>query len=205
MNVTPELLAKIYPNSSRVRREVFAEALEEARVQWGIDTPRRLASWLAQIGVESAELNALQENLYYTSAGRLQQIFSKLRNVDPTPYVKNPERLANFVYADRNGNGDESSGDGWRFIGRGPPQLTGRNNYREIGLLIKRELEHNPTLMVDPFIGSLAAAAFWRRAGCAQPADNGDIDGVTRRFNPAMVAAAGRRAYYNVALSELGG
>jgi putative chitinase len=211
--ITPQLLLEVMPRCPRQRAESFAPALTEAVARWDLSTPRRLCSLLAQIAVESLDLVALQENLTYTTPERLREIFRVFREErDPAPFVRNPEGLANLVYGDRGegstgralGNGDEASGDGWRYRGRGPLHLTGRANYRDIGELIRRPLEHVPDFVLDPYVGSLAAAAFFRRAGCHIAADAGDIDGVTRKVNPAMIGKSERRAVFARACSAFG-
>lgn len=210
--ITTNLLLEVMPRCPRQRAETFAPFLTEAVAAWDLSTPRRIAALLAQIAVESLDLVMLQENLNYTTPERLREVFRIFRERDPTPYVRNPQDLANLVYADRGegsvgralGNGDEASGDGWRFRGRGPPQLTGRANYREIGALIRRPLEHVPDLMLDPYVGSFAAAAFFRRAGCAIAADAGDIDQVRRKFNPGMVGKKEAREAYGRACTAFG-
>ena len=203
--ITAHLIREIMPRCPGQRAEAFAPALTEAVAAWDLSIPRRLCAFLAQIAVESLDLVALQENLNYTSPERLREIFRVFREErDPTTYIRNPEGLANLVYANRIGNGDEASGDGWRFRGRGPLHLTGRDNYREIGGLIRRPLEHVPYFALDPYVGSLAAAAFFRRAGCHIAADAGDIDGVTRKINPAMVGKAERRAVFGRACAAFG-
>ena len=125
--------AGIGPTAARRFQPVLAGAL----ARFGIETPRRVAAFLAQCHVESAGFTALEENLMYSSAARLIQVWpSRFPNTGAaTPFVRNPQRLANLVYANRNGNGPQASGDGWRYRGRSPIQLTGRDNYSRMAAL----------------------------------------------------------------------
>ncbi|KAF0250183.1 MAG: putative chitinase, partial [bacterium] len=119
------------------------------------------------------ELMVLVENLNY-SAKRLMQVWPKRF---PTlqkamQYEHNPEKLANFVYANRIGNGNEASGDGWEFRGRGVIQMTGRGNYKAIGKALTLDLEKNPENLEDPKYAALSAAYFWQSHGLNELADN---------------------------------
>jgi putative chitinase len=157
--------------------------LNEAMQRFEINTPRRIAHFLAQIGHESLSLQHLQENLSY-SRKRIGEVFGRrLSEAEQPQYVRKPERLANRVYANRNGNRDEASGDGYRYRGRGPIALTGRDNYRRIGELLDLPLEDQPELLESPEVGALAAAAWWQDAGLNALADRDDLLGVSRRIN----------------------
>jgi len=126
----------------------------------GITTPEQRAAFLAQVAVESNQLQTTTENLNYTTAQRLQQVFGRTHFPSPdaaAPFLRNPEALANRVYANRNGNGDEASGDGYR--GRGLMQTTGRENYRAAGH------ENDPETLEAPQGAADAAAQFWASHG----------------------------------------
>ena len=114
--------------------ENWAQALNTAMEKFEITTPSRMAAFLAQLAHESGQLTRLTENLNY-SAKRLTQVWpNRFQTLEKAaPYEKKPEKLANYIYAKRLGNGDEASGDGWSYRGRGPIQLTGRGNYRAAG------------------------------------------------------------------------
>lgn len=149
----------------------------------GITTPRRAAHFLAQLGHESAGLSRLEENLNY-SASRLLEVFED--HFSPTTaaqYAGQPERIGNRVYASSNGNGNESSGDGYRFRGRSPVHLTGRANYRWIGDLLSLPLEAQPDLATGVEVGADIAAAYWRGRGLNALADENDTLGVSRKLN----------------------
>jgi Predicted chitinase len=161
----------------------WATPLARAMARHGITTARRAAHFLAQIGHESASLSRLEENLDY-SAARLREVFpSRFDATTARAYARQPERIANRVYANRMGNGDEASGDGWTYRGRGPIQLTGRANYRRMARITGLPLEAQPALAAEIDAGALIAAAWWQDAGLNTLADTGDILDVSRRVN----------------------
>lgn len=153
--VTVGQLRSIMPGSEQ-HAEVYTDALNRAMTKHGINTPQQRAAFLAQLSVESGNLRSTEENLNY-SAKRLTQVwktrFPTIASAEP--YAHNPEALANYVYANRLGNGNEASGDGYRYRGRGLIQITGRENYRKVGY------ENNPDALTDPDIAAHSAAQFW--------------------------------------------
>src|SRR5438874_10983319 len=159
------------------RADEWAAALNAAMERFEINTPPRAAAFLAQIAHESGELQRLVENLNYTAA-RLCAVWpNRFATIEAArPYEKNPERLANYVYAKRLGNGDGASGDGWRFRGRGLIQLTGRGNYRSCGLAVMLPLEAEPQRLETPEAAALAAAQFWQSRGLNHLADDQNDD-----------------------------
>ncbi|GAA4108943.1 glycoside hydrolase family 19 protein [Aminobacter aganoensis] len=169
----------------------------------GIDTPLRISHFMAQIFVESGGLRVAEENLRY-SASRLCAVWPKrfptLQSAEP--FANNPQALANKVYGGRMGN--EKPGDGWRYRGRGPKQITGRDNYRAIGREMGLDLEGDPDLLLDPKNGVRAAIAFWVMNGCNAPADRNDIRGVTRKVNGGYNGLADRRAAFRRAVAIWG-
>jgi putative chitinase len=206
MNITVQQLvaAGIPPTQARQ----FQPALEPALQRFAITTPRRVAAFLAQCHVESAGFSRLEENLFYTTPARIAAVWpSRFRTAaEAAPFARNPERLANRVYANRLGNGPESSGDGWRFRGRGLKQLTGRTNYADAARALQRPYVTEPDLVRAPADAVLTAAWFFARSGCNTLADAGQWDAITRRVNgPAMLAAAERRRRTTQALAALSG
>lgn len=161
----------------------WAAPLQRAMTRCGITTRRRAAHFLAQIGHESAGLSRTEENLNY-SARRLREVWPRRFDADTAAtYARQPERIANRVYALRMGNGDEASGDGWRFRGRSPIQLTGRDNYRHMAQLTGLPLVAMPQVAVEVDEGALIAASWWKANGLNGLADSGDILAVSRRVN----------------------
>ena len=157
--------------------------LLRAMTRCDITSRRRAAHFLAQIGHESASLSRVEENLNY-SAQRLLEVWpNRFTPESAANYRRQPERIANRVYALRMGNGDEASGDGWRYRGRSPIQLTGRNNYRAMAQLTGLPLVGMPDLAAGVEEGALIAAKWWQANGLNTLADSGDILAVSRRVN----------------------
>lgn len=173
-----------------VRAAQWLPHLQAAMARFEINTPLRQAAFLAQLGHESGGLAAVQENLNY-SAEALQRVFKKYF---PTPalaesYARQPQRIANRVYANRMGNGEEASGDGWRYRGRGPIQLTFKKNYEAAGKALGLDLVNDPNLVLDPRIGSLVAAWFWSTNNLNAYADKGDNKTVSKIVNTGNAKA----------------
>lgn len=154
--------------------------------EFGITTNLRLAHFLAQCALESMGFTATVENLNYRAA-RLMQVFPKyFRGVDPNAYANNPAKIANRVYANRMGNGDEASGDGFKFRGRGYIQLTGRNNYTNFSTFVGEDCVASPDLVATKY--PLASAAFYFKSNniwsiCDQGANDATVTKVTKAVN----------------------
>jgi putative chitinase len=170
---------------------VFAEPLSIACERFDITTRHRVAGFLAQAVVESAHLTAMEESLYYRNADRIALVFKRLAHLDHEKLAKlarNPRGLANAAYAGVLGNGDEFSGDGWRFRGRGLFQLTGRGNYADAETGLSRPYVSAPELAALPPDACLTAAWFWHARRCNLLADSAQWDAITRTVHgPAML------------------
>jgi putative chitinase len=192
--ITPDTLKRLAP---RIKEpELHAQALEVARANSSVNTPRRLCHFLGQVFVETAGFLVLSENLKYRDPARLDAVFSAVKGTeDARALIRQGEQaIANRVYANRLGNGNEASGDGWAFRGSGYKQLTGRSNYRELGRLLGLDLENNPEQARDPFSAARIAFAFWDLRGCSALSDRGDLEGITEKVNgPARLGLAERR------------
>ena len=177
--MTRAVLAAVMPRAAKAPDAVVG-ALDAAMRRFEIATPARMAAFCAQLAHESGQLQRWTENLSYRWE-RLRQVFPKYfpSDAEARPFDRKPERIANRVYANRMGNGPEASGDGWRYRGRGPIQLTGRDNYRACGQGIGVDLIADPDLLVTPEPGCLAAAWFWARNGLNALADAGDFVTIT--------------------------
>lgn len=199
-----------------VLAETWYIPLSRAMDKYEINTPKRQAAFLAQIGHESEGLTCQSESLYYTDPARIAAIFktgfdlNKNGKVDPHEvefakgYVRNSQKLANRAYANRLGNGDEASGDGYRYRGRGPMQTTGKENYKKTGDRIGIDLVANPDKLTDPTISALAAASYWYEAGCNSMADKDLFSQTTVAINgKAMLGQADRLARWKLAKSVL--
>jgi predicted chitinase len=201
--VTKEMLLAIMPGAGAAAA-AYVEPLNRAMVVGGINRPEQRAAFLAQLSVESGQLRKTVEDLYNYSADRLMKVWPRLfRTVAAAePYVHNPEALGNHVYAGRLGNGNEASGDGWRFRGRGLIQVTGRVNYRDIGY------ENNPEALEIPAIAASSAAAFWQRNGLngrtTAVLNQTLFDGVSKTVNFYDVNLRNRWEAYQRALPALG-
>jgi putative chitinase len=183
---------------------IWLEPLRAAMARFEINTPARAAAFLAQISHESQRFSRGRENLYYTSKERLLAVFGKrIRPEEAITFMRNPIDLANRVYANRYGNGNEASGDGWRYRGGGPIGLTFRDNYRTCGEAIGFPLESQPDIIQEPHIGALSAAWFWKTHGCNELADRGRFDEITQRINGGQNGAEDRRAMWASAKSAL--
>lgn len=187
------IVAGVKPTQARTWVDPLAAVLP----QFNIDDPRRIAAFLGQVLVESAMLTAVEENLWYSKPDRLQLVYGKTRF--PTlavaaQYTGQPQKLANFVYANRGGNGDVASGDGWKYRGRGLIQTTLKNNYRNCELVTGNPYLSNPDLLINPADAALAAAVYWSSNNLNRKADAWDIDGITRAVNGKAMLDKERRA-----------
>lgn len=154
--------------------------------EFGITTNLRLAHFLAQCALESTGFKATVENLNY-SAQRIPKVFGKyFKGIDPTPYAHNPQKLGSRVYANRMGNGNEASGDGFKFRGRGYIQLTGKNNYARFSTFVGEDCVADPDLVATKY--PLASAAFYFNSNkiwkiCDQGADPATVKKVSAAVN----------------------
>lgn len=202
ISIASLIAAGLKPTQARV----FAEPLARACLHFRIDTPERVAGFLGQCIVESSGFTQLEESLYYSTPERIRAVFpSRVHSLaEAAALARNPRGLANRVYAGRLGNGDEASGDGWRFRGRGLIQLTGRANYSAAAVGCHRPYTTDPDLVALPDDACMTAAWFWASAGLGTLADLRDWDGITRRVNgPAMLHKAERAIASALALEAL--
>lgn len=198
--------------------QAFAAPLTAAFTRFAIPAGVQQAAAIAHAMHESQRFEALSESLYYRDPARVASIFKTAFDldhdgaVDPEeieaakPYICNSEKLANRAYAGRNGNGDEASGDGFRYRGRGPLQLTGRANYAAASAGIGSDYVAHPDLVGMPPDGAQTLAWFWVARGCmAAMKTSADFDATTRIVNgPRMLGAAERRAYFNACRQAMG-
>lgn len=203
MEITKEQLAQIIPRNPYV--DQWCSALNKLLPDYGIDTPQRVAAFLAQCAHESGNFVFLKENLNYKWAS-LRKVFPKYFPTDELAqqYEKQPEKIANKIYGNRMGNGDESSGDGFRYCGRGLIQLTGKNNYTAFAESIETPVEEIPTYL-ETFEGAVQSACwFWETNNLNQYADNNDILTMTKRINGGTIGLEDRMKHYAHALEVFG-
>tara|TARA_R110000851_G_scaffold198669_2_gene349751 strand:+ start:7751 stop:8596 length:846 start_codon:yes stop_codon:yes gene_type:complete len=183
------------------------EAMCEILPLWEVNTIERVAGFIAQCGHESGGFRVLSENLNY-SASALNKIFGKYfvrAGRDPQPYHRQPEKIANIIYASRMDNGNTASGDGWKFRGGGILQLTGRYNYTEFGKAVEMSPE-SATDYVRTKKGALDSACwFWDTNNINKYCDGQDIVGMTKRINGGTIGLEDRKKHYIHALDVLGG
>jgi len=161
----------------------WAQPLMDTFVKFGMVSPKEQASFIGQCSHESNHFRVLEENLNYR-AETLQALFGhKFKPEEIQSYAHNPQRIANRIYANRMGNRDEASGDGWKFHGRVCIQLTGHDNYWHFGQSINQNMVEHPELVATPMYAALSAGWFWSTHGCNQLAESGNEEGLCKRIN----------------------
>lgn len=196
-------LRQIIPKNPYV--SYWYQALSQLLPEYQIDTPQRMAAFLAQCAHESGNFVFIKENLNYKAAS-LRKVFPKYFPTDElaAQYANRPEKIANRVYANRMGNGPEESGDGYKFCGRGLIQVTGRDNYTWFAASLGIEPEEASEYM-ETFEGAAQSACwFWETNNLNQWADRGDIVTLTKRINGGTIGLEGRKKHYEHALHIFG-
>lgn len=202
MKVTASELRRICPEYPRERIDDDVRVFNEWNGRFGISNPLRVVHFFAQLAHESVGFRFVEENMNY-SAQRLMQVFPRyFPNLElAEQYAYRPQMIANRVYANRMGNGDEASGDGWKYIGRGYIQLTGRTNYlayEQSGFCNGRLTDHPEWLCGSP--GRMKSAMwYWKKSGCNALADKDDIRTITKRINGGVNGLSNRQYYYRKA------
>jgi putative chitinase len=172
----------------------FVEPLNYTFEKFSINTRPRIAAFLAQTGHESAHFKAMRENLNYSRDALLRVFPRHFPTVAlAESYARQPERIANRVYANRMGNGDEASGDGWKFRGRGLIQLTGRQNVSRFAEYVGLNLDEAISYLETVEGACMGAGWFWHVNNLNRFADSGDFDTLTRRINGGVNGLADRR------------
>jgi putative chitinase len=194
MKIEASQILAISPGCKPDVAEGLAQCLPDVLEKYAIDTPLRVAHFLAQTAHESEGFTHFVENLNYSAAG-LQNTFPKyFHTANPAAYARNQEKIANHVYANRMGNGDEASGDGWKFRGRGMIQLTGRDNYTHFSNDAGTDAVQNPDLLSTPAGAAESAAWYWKERDINKPADEDDVVKVTKLINGGILGLDERKA-----------
>ena len=199
---TKEKLAAMLPGNQYI--EHWHEALCKILPDYDINTPQRVGAFIAQTAHESGGYKALKENLNYR-AETLCKVWPHYFPPDVAKqYEHNQEAIANRAYANRMGNGDEASGDGFRYCGRGLIQLTGKANYSAFAQSIDTPVEEIPDFLAT-FEGAIQSACwFWETNNLNQYADSGDILTMTKKINGGTLGLAERQAHYQNFMQILG-
>ena len=202
-NFTEQHLAQVIPGNPYISH--WYEALAQCLPDYEINTPQRVAAFLAQTAHESGGYRAIKENLNY-KAESLMKVFKKYFPDAATAqrYAHNQEMIANRVYGNRMGNGPEESGDGYRYCGRGLIQLTGKSNYQSFADSLEISVEDASEYLAT-FEGAVQSACwFWENNNLNQWADKGDIVMLTKKINGGTIGLEDRIKHYNHALEVLG-
>ena len=201
--LSKEQLAQLIPGNPYV--DYWHSAMERCLPDYDINTPQRVAAFMAQCGHESGNFKFLKENLKYRAQSLVKVWPKYFPNMEiANQYAGNEEKIANRAYANRMGNGPEESGDGWRFCGRGLIQLTGRNNYQNFADSIETDINDIPHYLAT-FEGAVQSACwFWETNNLNKWADTGDMLTLTKRINGGTLGLDDRIKHYQHALHVLG-
>jgi len=204
--ISIELLQAVCPKTKKTVLEKFVDPLNEVGEFYGMfENPKRIAAFIAQLAHESGGFNATVENLNYSKDG-LRKTFPKYFPTDDlaAQYARQPEKIANRVYANRMKNGNEASGDGYRFRGRGLIQLTGRDNYTRFAQSLNMSLDDTVAYLETPNGAVASAGWFWDNNKLNQYCDKDDFVTLTKRINGGTIGLADRKHHYEIALQYLG-
>jgi len=201
--ITQEQLGQLLPDNAYISH--WHEVLEQLLPDYNINTPQRIAAFVAQCAHESGNFKILKENLNYKAA-TLRKIFPKYFPDDAiaSAYAGKQELIANKVYANRMGNGDIETGDGYRYCGRGLIQLTGRSNYQAFADSLEMQVEDVPEYLTTFEGAAQSACWFWESNNLNQYADSGDILNMTKKINGGIIGLEDRIKHYEHALHILG-
>lgn len=175
----------------------WVDALNVVCDKYLINTPERISGFLSQTAHESGGFRFTTENLNYRADALTRTWPLRFPPGVAESYAMHPERIANRAYGDRMGNGDEASGEGWKYRGRGLIQLTGKDNYADFSLSADNEALVKPDLVAEPELAAMSAGWFWSTKGLNQLADAKDVLGMTRRINGGTNGLDDRQMRYS--------
>lgn len=202
--MTPEELSAATGCGPRTAAR-YAGPITKACLQYAINTPKRLAAFVAQIAHESGNFSITEENLNYSAAG-LRLIWpNRFSAAEAAEYAHKPEQIGDRAYGGRMGNGPEGTGDGFRYRGRGLLQLTGKDDYRDCGAALCLDLLEHPEILNEPEAAALAAAWEWSRSNLNPLADKMQFEAITLRINGGLNGQAARARLYERSLQALAG
>lgn len=206
MLITFDQLKAIMPQARQQMLEHFLDEFNSQLPNYQINKPLRLAAFIAQGAHESGELRELVENMYYSTPQRLMQVWPKRfpTTASAIPFTKNPEKLGNYVYANRLGNGNPASGDGYRFRGRGFYNGTGKDFYKKISDITGHDFVVSPDDLADPKFAVLSACEEWKANNLNKLADAQEFKQITKIINGAYTGLDSRLVYYAKAKKAFG-
>ena len=184
--------------------EEWVDSLNRILPQYDINTPLRIAAFMGECCVESNEFREIQEDLNYQATSLCRLWPKHFTTSNASQYAHNPEKIANRAYANRMGNGDESTGDGWKYHGRGLIQLTGKDNYEAFSDFTQMNLEDVPAYLETMDGAVVSACYFWQKHNLNEYADNGNIDAISHIINGGSLGESERRSHYELACRVLG-
>lgn len=205
--ITLQLLQSLCPKTKKTVLETYIEPINTVAQYYDMfENPNRIAGFIAQIAHESGGFNFVAENLNYSAQG-LRKTFKKYFPTDELAqqYARKPEKIANRVYANRMGNGDEQSGDGFKFRGRGLIQLTGKNNYTKFAQDLGISIDETVGYLETPNGAVSSAGWFWDNNKLNQYCDKNDFVTLTKRINGGTIGLEDRKHHYELALKLLKG
>jgi len=204
IELTLEHLQACLPEAKKANLEKFVEGFNETFEHFEINTPERMAMFIAQTAHESGNFSTTQENLHYSAKGlngTFKKYFPTVESAEA--YAKKPEKIANRVYGARMGNGNEASGEGYKYRGRGIIQLTGKDNYKNCGKALGMDLLAEPDSVAENPVAVLSAGWFWDTRKLNTWADKGDVLTVTKKINGGTIGLADRTKHYEHILEVL--
>ena len=205
--ITLELLQQVCPKTKKDILHQYVDPLNQIGEYYGLfEKPNRIAAFIAQIAHESGGFTTTRENLNYSAKG-LMTTFKKYFPTEELAkqYERKPEKIANRVYANRMSNGDEASGDGWKYRGRGLIQLTGKDNYSRFARAIDKTLDETIAYLETPNGAVASAGWFWDVNKLNIYCDKNDFVGLTKRINGGTIGLADRKHHYDLVLQLLKG
>jgi len=198
--ITPAQLSRLHIDPA------LADPLNATFIKFKIDTDRKQAAFLGQCGHECGNFKIFEENLNYRAETLMKLWPKRFPTLEfAKQYERNPRKIANSVYANRMGNRDEASGDGYRFRGRGAIQLTGHSSYYHAGQALGVDFVADPDLVATPLYALMTAGWFWSTHGCNELADAMNWVGLTKKINGGTIGLDDRVAHTALALKVFDG
>lgn len=200
MAITYQQLARVFPKLD----QNLVSFINEAMAKYQINTPKRMAAFIAQCAHESMSFRRFEENLNYSAQGLLTTFHKYFANIsEANQYARQPKMIANKVYAFRMGNGGPGTNDGYNYRGRGAIQLTGKDNYQSFAADNNMTLQQAVDYLSTPQGAIVSAGWFWSKRGLNALADAGDMKEITHRINGGYNGLDERIAFYNSLLHVL--